>query len=565
LNRTATAKERRGLVAALAVFSERPVLIILGLGFGSGLPNFLIFDTMSAWLRAAGLALTVISLFSLATLPYSFKFLWAPLVDRTEIPLLTRRLGHRRSWMLATQIAVVLALLMISLQDPRKDLGMLAAVAALAGFAGATQDIVVDAWRIEAADVSRQGAMAAAYQWGYRLANVVAGAAPLFLADWMGWRVAYAVMALVMGLAIVAVLLAPREAAHRVRPIETEGLTEAPALEAAEWALRLALMGLAAVFLGSGLGARADLLAAALRAAGQGPAAEALTAAWTAKASGVWLQLLAVCAGFGVVAAATLPFPGIRTRPGAILFHAVWDPLGDFFKRFGRLGVLILALICVYRLSDFVLNIMNAFYQDLGFSLSEIAEVRKIFGVAASMFGVFVGGLSVARFGVMRSLAVGAFALPITNTIFAWLALQGPSMGALFTAIGVDNVVSSYAGACLIAYMSSLTSAGFTATQYALFSSLYSLPGKLVASQSGRIVEAAARSAAAGGLFAPLTSLFAHAPPAAFASAMVKSHVAPAALGAGYVAFFLYAGLVGVFGMALAVTVARLQPPVSTG
>jgi PAT family beta-lactamase induction signal transducer AmpG len=561
LNRTATTKERRGLVSALAVFAERPVLIILGLGFGSGLPNFLIFDTMSAWLRAAGLALTVISLFSLATLPYSFKFLWAPLVDRTEIPLLTRWLGHRRSWMLATQIAVVIALLLISLQDPRKDLGLLAGVAALAGFAGATQDIVVDAWRIEAADVSRQGAMAAAYQWGYRLANVVAGAAPLFLADWMGWRVAYGVMALVMGLAVVAVLLAPREAAHRVRPIETEGLDEAPALEAAEWAVRLGLMGLAAVFLGSGLGARADLLSAALRATGQGPAADALTAAWTAKASGVWLQLLAVCAGFGVVAAATLPFPGLRTRPGVILFHAVWDPLGDFFKRFGKLGVLILALICVYRLSDFVLNIMNAFYQDLGFSLSEIAEVRKIFGVAASMFGVFVGGLSVARFGVMRSLVVGAFALPITNTIFGWLALQGPSMGALFTAIGVDNVVSSYAGACLIAYMSSLTSAGFTATQYALFSSLYSLPGKLLASQSGRIVEAAARSAAGGGLLAPLAGLFAHAPPAAFASAMAKSQVAPAALGAGYVAFFLYAGLVGVLGMALAVTVARLQPP----
>jgi PAT family beta-lactamase induction signal transducer AmpG len=176
------------------------------------------------------------------------------------------------------------------------------------------------------------------------------------------------------------------------------------------------------------------------------------------------------------------------------------------------------------------------------------------------MFGVFVGGLSVARLGVMRSLVIGAIALPITNTIFGWLAVQGPSLPALFTAIGVDNVVSSYAGTCLIAYMSSLTSVGFTATQYALFSSLYSLPGKLVASQSGRIVEAAARAAQGGGPFAPLTALFAHAPAKAFASAMAKSHVEPAALGAGYVVFFLYSGAVGLLAMALAVAVYRLQP-----
>jgi PAT family beta-lactamase induction signal transducer AmpG len=551
---------RRGFLGALAVFGERRIAIMLGLGFGSGLPNFLIFDTMSAWLRAAGLALAVISLFSLATLPYSFKFLWAPLVDRTEIPGLTRWLGHRRSWMLVTQTVIVAALFLISLCDPKSGLSALAVVAVIAGFAGATQDIVVDAWRIEAADLSRQGAMSAAYQWGYRGANVVAGAAPLFLADWVGWHVAYAAMAAVMGVAILAVLLAPREAAHVVRAIATDGLTGSPALEAIEWAARLALLVLAAILLGSGLGARADLLAAGLRGLGRADAGQALMAAWASKQTGVWLQLASVIGGFAVMAAATLPIVGLRTRPGVFLFHAVWDPLIDFFRRFGRVAIVILALICLYRLSDFVLNIMTPFYQDLGFSLSQIAEVRKIFGVVASMFGVFVGGLSVARLGVMRSLLIGAFALPITNTIFGWLALQGPSLPALFTAIGVDNVVSSFAGTCLIAYMSGLTSAGFTATQYALFSSLYSLPGKLVASQSGRIVEAAARAAHAGGPLAPLTGLFAHAPPAAFASAMAKSHVAPAELGAGYLVFFLYSGAVGLASMALAVAVYRLQP-----
>ena len=553
-------KPARGMLGALAVFGERRILIMLGLGFSAGLPNFLIFDTMSAWLRAAGLSLAVISLFSLATLPYSFKFLWAPLVDRTTIPLLTKWLGHRRSWMVAAQLAIIVGLFVISAGDPKGGLGPLAVVAAFTGFASATQDIVVDAWRIEAADVSRQGAMAAAYQWGYRIANIVAGAAPLFLADRVGWHVAYALMAAVMALGVLAVLLAPREREHVIRPIGAGGLAEAPALEALEWAARLTLLLLAALLLGSGLGARADLIGALLRWLGQPEAATQLMAAWVAKPNGVWLQLASVVCGFAVIGLAASPIPGARTRPGVYLFHALGDPLADFFRRFGKVGFLILALICLYRLSDFVLNIMNAFYQDLGFTLTEIAEVRKVFGVAASMAGVFVGGLSVARLGVMRSLVVGAFALPITNTIFGWLAIQGPSLQALFIAIGIDNVVSSYAGTCLIAYMSSLTSAGFTATQYALFSSLYSLPGKLVASQSGRIVEAAARAAQAGGVFAPLAGLFAHTPGPAFASAMAKSQVAPAALGAGYLVFFLYSGAVGLAAMVLAVVVARVQP-----
>ena len=553
----ARSPRKPGLLGAFAVFGERPVAVMLGLGFAAGLPNFLVFDTMSAWLRAVGLSLAVISLFSLATLPYSFKFLWAPLVDRTAIPVLTRMLGHRRSWMVVSQAAVIVGLVAISTGDPARHLSLLAGFAVFTGLASATQDIVIDAWRIEAADASRQGAMAASYQWGYRGANIVAGAAPLLLADRMGWGAAYGAMAAVMGVGVIAVLLAPREDEHFVRPISADGIPPAPAWEFAEWAARLAIMVVGALILGSGLGANATVLAGAIGALGDATGAEALKSAWTAKPNGVWLQLLAVAAGFAVIGAAIAPVPGVRTRPAVFLFHALGDPLADFFRRFGKQAGLILALICCYRLSDFVLNIMNAFYQDLGFTLTQIAEVRKVFGVGASLFGVFVGGLSIARLGVMRSLVIGSIALPITNTIFGWLAVQGPSVPALLTAIGVDNVVSSYAGTCLIAYMSSLTGVGFTATQYALFSSLYSLPGKLIASQSGRIVEAAAGSAQAGGLLAPLKGLFAHAPATAFAAAMAKSRVEPSALGAGYVAFFLYSGVVGIVAMVLALAVAR--------
>jgi PAT family beta-lactamase induction signal transducer AmpG len=546
----------------LAAYLDRRALVMLGLGFASGLPNLLIFDTLSAWLRDSGLSLKVISFFSLATLAYSFKFLWAPVIDRTAVPGLTRWLGRRRAWMLVAQVAVVAGLLLVAGGDPKTSLIRTAVFAVLTGFASATQDIVVDAWRIEASEVARQGAMAAAYQWGYRIAIIVAGAVPLLLADHLGWNLAYGSMAGLMVIGMAAVLGAPRETGPGlVRPSPDAGSTTAPALEAVEWIARLALLLVGALLLGSGLGADADLLAAIVKAAGLPHVAEGLKAAWIEKDAGVWLQLASVIAGGLVIAAAAWPIPHVRTRPGIYLSRAFGEPLGDFFGRFGRTAVLILALICVYRLSDFVLNIMTPFYLDLGFSKTQVAEVRKVFGVVPSMAGVFVGGLSVARLGVMRSMVIGAFALPITNTIFAWLATQGPDFHSLIIAIGIDNVVSGFAGTCLIAYMSSLTSAGFTATQYALFSSLYSLPGKLLASQSGRIVESAAHAASPGGPFAPLRSLFAHTPPGAFAQAMAKSHVSPSALGAGYVAFFFYSGLVGVLSMVLAVLVARRTRP----
>jgi PAT family beta-lactamase induction signal transducer AmpG len=553
----------RSLLEALSIFGDRRAAVMLALGFAAGLPNLLVSDTLSAWLRDSGLSLEVISFFSLATLSYSFKFLWAPLIDRTVVPGLTQWLGHRRSWMLVAQAAILFGLICISTSNPKSSLLLVAVFAVLTGFSSATQDIVIDAWRIEAAEVAHQGAMAAAYQWGYRIAVIVAGALPLILADHLGWNFSYGITGALMLVGVLAVLAAPRELTHTIRNIPFDGLTAAPALEAVEWLARLLLLLFGAVLLGSGLGANAALLVYMTNAVGLPGAA--LNALWTAKTlTAVSLQFASVLAGFVFVGLAATPIPNMRTRPGVYLFHALGDPLANFFARFGKIAFLILALICVYRLSDFVLNIMTPFYLDLGFSKTQVAEVRKVFGVIMSMAGVFVGGVSVARLGVIRSLVIGAFALPITNTIFAWLATQGPDMGSLFVAIGIDNVVSGYAGTCLVAYMSSLTSAGFTATQYALFSSLYSLPGKLLASQSGRIVETAAAAAQGNGPLAFLRSFFAHAPPQAFASAMQKSHVIPAALGAGYVVFFFYSGMVGIASMVLAVLVARWQRPAAS-
>lgn len=551
----ATTTESRTRAGGLRDFLHRRVLVMLALGFSAGLPNLLIFDTLSAWLRDGGVSLAVIGFFSLATLAYSAKFLWAPLVDRTRIPVLTKWLGHRRSWMLVAQLAVMAGLWLISGQDPKTGLGAMAAVAVFVGFAGATQDIVIDAWRIEAAEARLQGIMAAAYQWGYRVAMIVAGAVPLALAETFNWSFSYAAMAALMAVGIAAALLAPRESAHTVRPIHADGMVAQPALEVLEWIVRGALLVLGGLVAGAGLAGDPAPLALVF-----GPDVMGLAPLWKGTPWSILLQVCAAVLGLAVIALACAPIPGVRTRPGLYLGASFGAPLKDFFKRYAGVAALILALICSYRVSDFVLNVMNPFYLDLGFSKIEIAEVRKVFGVVASMLGVFLGGWAVVKLGLMRALVIGAFAGAISNLVFIVLAMIGHSMPALFMAIGIDNVASGFAGTCLIAYMSSLTSSGFTATQYALFSSLYALPGKLIASQSGRIIEGAAKSASDGGLFAALNALLASVTPESYVTGAKTAQVAPAALGAGYIAFFIYSALIGVAAIVLTLIVAARTP-----
>ena len=247
-------------LGGLAVYCERRSLAMLLLGFAAGLPNLLVYDTLSAWLRDAGVTLEVIGFFALATLTYALKFVWAPLLDRTNIPLLTRWLGHRRSWMLATQGVIILGLWMISGTNPMGSLGLVAAFAVMVGFFGATQDIAIDAWRIEAADDARQGVMAAAYQLGYRVAVIVAGAVPLVLAQIYNWNLSYAIMACLMGLGVLGVLLAPREQQHIVRAIPVGDIPSRPWLERLEWVIRLALIFIAALIIGTGLTDQPDAL-----------------------------------------------------------------------------------------------------------------------------------------------------------------------------------------------------------------------------------------------------------------------------------------------------------------
>lgn len=400
---------------AASVYGERRVFIMLLLGFSSGLPFMLVFGTMSAWLREAGVSRTEIGLMSYVGLAYTIKFLWAPLIDQIRLPWLAERLGKRRAWMVVAQALVALALVGISFCDPHVALTPIALFAVMLAFSSATQDISVDAWRIEAAASEKQGAMAAAYQLGYRLAIIASGAGALYVAQYVSWHVAYLAMAMLMSIGMAAALAAPR-------------LADA----------QLAVIGEAAV----------ETLAG--RLALHGPLKRAFT----------WVYRAAVA------------------------------PFVDFFGHRGWQALIILALIGLYRLPDFVMGVMaNPLYIDLGFSLATIATVVKVFGVWMTIAGAIVGGVSIARLGVLRSMLMGASAVAVTNFLFSWLATRGGDVSALTIAIGAENFSGGFAATCLIAYMSSLTNQEFTATQYALFSSAYALPGKLLGGMSGIMVD----------------------------------------------------------------------------
>lgn len=538
--------------AGLAVYLDRRVAIMLALGISAGLPFMLIFDTLSAWLRTSGLSLEVIGFFSLATLSYAFKFVWAPLVDRAPIPILTRLLGQRRSWMLLAQIAIIAGLWAISITDPTTSLAMMAVFAVATGFSSATQDIAMDAWRIEVSEDHEQGAMVAAYTWGYRIARLIAGIVPLLIAQAFDWSLSYFVMAGMMFIGVAATLLAPREKSVALRPVADDSVPVRPVADRVEWIVRLLILAVGAAALGSGLSARADLFAFFLSPE-QG---DALKAAWRAPGNGIFIQLASVAIGFVLFFLAATPLPHRETRPGFFLARAFIDPFADFFRHHRGEAGLILAVICLYRVSDFTLNIMNPFYLDLGFTLVEIAEVRKVWGTVMSLIGVFIAGAAMARWGLMGPFLVGAFIGPLSNLAFAWVATMGHDIPALMTAMAIDNIAEAFSGACLVAYMSSLTTAGFTATQYALFASLYAIPGKLVGSQSGRIVEAGARSAEDGGFAAPFRTLF-DVPPEAMAKGAAAIDVSTVSLGAGYVSFFIYTFLVGIVAMVLTYILVR--------
>jgi PAT family beta-lactamase induction signal transducer AmpG len=410
-----------GWVAAASAYRNPRVLAMLFLGFSAGLPFMLVFSTLSAWLREAGIERATIGMLSWVGIIYSIKFFWAPVVDRLPLPLLGAALGRRRSWMLVAQAGIAVGLFNMAHADPVGHLGRVALIALAVAFCSATQDISVDAWRIESAPPREQGAMAAAYQLGYRIALMVASAGALWIAADHGWTVAYTTMAALVGVGLATTLLVTEPAAALTRrSLDQEARVIAWLERKAHW-----------------------------------PAAFRQASGW---------------------------FVG-----------AVVCPFTDFFERNGaRVAVLTLAFVATYRLAEFAMGSMtNPFYLDMGFSLKEIAAIAKGFGVFMSILGALVGGVAVARLGLGRTLVLGSALIIAANLMFAAFAWAGrPSVAGLAAVISADNVAMGIAGTALVAYLSSLTSASYTATQYALFSSVYALPGKLLMGTSGFVVDA---------------------------------------------------------------------------
>ena len=411
----------RGWLEAVAAYRHPRVLAMLFLGFSAGLPFMLVFTTLSAWLRELGIDRATIGMLSWVGLAYTLKVLWAPVVDRLRLPVLGRLLGRRRSWMLLAQAGIALGLLNVAHTTPVGHLGALVGFTLLVAFSSATQDIAVDAWRIEAAPPPMQGVMAAAYQLGYRIAIMVASAGALWIAADFGWTAAYTAMAALVGVGIVTTLvIAEPEARAPVESVKQEQ-------RVIDWLARNAHL------------------------------------------------------------------PDALRGLGASFIGAVVCPFVDFLTRYGtRLALLMLAFIASYRLTDFTMGVMaNPFYIDIGYTLKEIAAVAKGFGLIMSIIGVLIGGVVVARLGAARSLALGSVLVIVSNLMFMTLAwTDAPSLTGLALVISADNLAMGVAGTALIAYLSSLTSASYTATQYALFSSMYALPGKLLMGTSGFVVDA---------------------------------------------------------------------------
>ena len=374
------------------------------LGFSSGLPFFLVGNTFGYWLRDEGTALTAIGFLSWVGIAYSLKFLWAPLLDRVDLPLFSR-LGHRRGWIMFSQIAVGLALAAMGRTGTQSGLGRLGAFALIVAFASSTQDIVIDAWRIESAeDGDEQGLLASAYQLSYRVALLTTDSVILIVAAHLGWRMSYGIYGALMAVGIIATWFAKE-------PARADAAIDQKEQEAPLWTPR----------------------------------------------------------GF---------------------FDAVVGPFIAFFRAHGWLALVMLAAISLYRVPDFVMGPMsNPYYHDIGLSKDTVGAVRGSIGLIATFAGIAAGGFCSLKLGYMRALIIGGIVQAASIAAYATLAFIGASVPLFALVISGDNFGISFAGVALVAYMSSLTNLGYTATQYALLSSTYAWLGKILKGFSGAAVE----------------------------------------------------------------------------
>ena len=465
-------------------FKNPKVISLLFLGLSAGIPILLIFSTLSVWLREAGVSRTTIGFFSWAALGYAFKFIWAPLIDKLPVPVLSHLMGRRRAWLLISQFLIILSLLLMSMSDPNQSLSTLAIFTVSLGFSAATQDIVIDAYRIEVADVDLQGVMSSAYIMGYRIGMLVAGAGALELAGFFDggngyslivWSKTYMAMAAVMGVGVMTtcIISEPKTSGQDDRHLKT--ITD-----------YLRFLGCFLFVVGAFIWIffiSADLI-------GETKINLTKNIVMAPQLASFLAETLRLCVAVAVATALGYVLVVIKLVPKQVITETYLGPFKDFFRRYGKTALLILALISTYRIADIIMGVMaNVFYMDLGFDKQEIGRVSKGFGLIMMLAGGFLGGALAIRYGVMKALMVGALLAAASNLLFALLANIGNDIMALIIVISVDNLSAGIASAAFVAYLSSLTSASFTASQYALFSSIMVLLPKILAGYSGIMVE----------------------------------------------------------------------------
>jgi len=472
-------------------FKHPRVITMLFFGISAGLPLLLIFSSLSLWLREAGIDRAAVTYFSWAALGYSFKFVWAPLVDSLSVPILTRFFGRRRAWMLLSQVMIILAIVAMAFVDPAtQTLVVIAWAAVLLGFSSATQDIVIDAYRIESADTQLQALMSSSYIAGYRIGMLIAGAGSLMLAsyfgsrmgeyDYLAWQTTYLIMAAMMSFGVITTLV--------VSEPQSNHLTQAQNKQNQAQDKQNQL-GFFLIFVFAVSGFVASFYLTASDAVSAKAALSTLIAnSYLANAMIELARLALALIVAGLIAKIVISSGLVQQKK---VFVTYVEPVNDFFQRYGwSLAWLLLALIGLYRISDIVMGVIaNVFYLDLGFTKPEIASVVKTFGLIMTIIGGFLGGLLSVRFGVLKILFLGALLSAITNLLFMLLAQVGHDMSLLYLVISADNLSAGLASAAFIAFLSSLTNISFTAVQYAIFSSLMTLLPKILGGYSGTIVE----------------------------------------------------------------------------
>ena len=448
------------------IFFQKKPLKMICLGFSSGLPILLVFSTLSVWLVKAGISRSTVTLFSWAGFAYAFKYLWSPLVDNYKLPIF-KKFGHRRSWLLFSQLLIIFALIFTAFTDPKESLFFTALFITILAFFSATQDILIDAFRIESAPQSLQGPLSSMYIAGYRIAMLVAGAGSLWLASFFGtevydqnvWKKVYLIMSLFMFIGIFATLISDEPKLKRNFNSNNH----------VKFLITIFIAVIGFIYLYSIIDSpfeKKDILINFLFS----------------------LSRLIICFVFSYLIISLLIL--IQFAPKNKISKSYLGPILNFIQRYGKFAFLILILISLYRIADIVMGVMaNIFYLEKGYKISDIATYSKFFGVFATIFGGFIGGYCSYKFGTMKCLFFGALIAALSNLLFAWLAVSPISINFLIAVITADNISSGFAGAAFVIYLSGLTSIKFTATQYALFSSIMLFLPKLIAGYAGSWVD----------------------------------------------------------------------------